>query len=134
MGLFDLASVIFFLVVIGFFLRPLFDGLIPGRPAPKATASPRSISESGGYRAADTPTSRKGRFPVREQVEDYRMPVDDVEARPVRPRRAATREQQTRAGRAARLRRRMHDHGAVQEAFIVKELLDPPVGMRGERR
>jgi hypothetical protein len=131
MTIFDIASIVFFLAVIGFFVRPLFDGLIPTGKRPAPSPSPRSVSESGGYHA---PAPRpRARAPQQATPDEYRTDLEDVESRPARPARAAARPATAAAtGRAERLRGRMHERSAVQEAFILKELLDPPVGMRDQ--
>lgn len=131
MTIFDIASILFFLAVVGFFLRPLLDGLLPSGNRTGQPLSPRSVSESGGYRA---PLSRPRQgAPERESPENYRMPVDDVESRPARPRRATASSPTGERMGADRLRHRLHDHAAVQEAFVLRELLDSPVGMRDQR-
>ena len=103
-------------------------GPVPGRPVarPQARATPQFRQQQ----PRPTPVRRRPeRAPaVRRVVE---QPVDQRRSRVTEPEVSERARRARLTGiRAQRLLGRLQDVGSLQELFILKEVLDPPVGMR----
>ncbi len=114
-------------------LRTLFSRFLPGRtrgggPQRRGmVGSPRSFMESGGA----VPPVRQGVSHAREDSLELRVDLAHVEDRPARPVRDR-REPAPAAGpsSARRIRRAIGGKESIRTAFLVKEVLEPPVSMR----
>ncbi len=109
-------------------------GPVPGRPVarPQARATPQfrqQQSRPTPPRRAPVVRRRPEQAPaVRRVVE---QPVDQPRSRATEPEVSKQARRARLAGtRARRLLGRLQDVGSLQELFILKEVLDPPVGMR----
>lgn len=103
------------------------------RNAPGQGTNPRSFSESGGadYPAPARPAAAERSLPA-SYVEST-VGIEDLERRPVRsqPGTPSVAPPSPGASRAAnRIRLALRDRDSVRTAVMVKEVLDPPVGMR----
>lgn len=136
------------LIILGVafvWFRALFSKFLPpgsGRGpqgARPAAPHPRSLASSGGFeRGAQASQGPTRNVPVQRQWEGYE-PTEDVEKpRPRRPETPATtppdfmqRHPRVAETPQARLLARALDNPeSTRTAFLIKEVLDPPVSMR----
>lgn len=103
------------------------------RNASEQGANPRSFSESGGAERSSRP---RPAAPLRSMTASY---VADTEGIENRERRSTGPKPGTRSAppprpgappAANRIRQALRDRQSVRTAVMVKEVLDPPVGMR----
>jgi hypothetical protein len=161
----DIASVVFFLLIVLSFLLPQL-GRLRQRAVQKRSRGrslrPTSLSESGGYGrparyvtaavtqrdqpATEAGTSRNVRHDVARlghELDDSRLAREEaLERGPGNAVRPTAEEQQRRttqsaasaatpvASRSARIRQQLANPQAVQTAFVLREVLDRPIGIR----
>lgn len=121
------------LIILGVafvWLRTLLSRFLPPRGgAGQAVAgSPRSFMESGGM---VQPARRPAPTSASDSLET-RVDLAHVEDRPARPARERSEPAPVaKPPSTRRIRRALGSREAVRTAFLVKEVLDPPVSMRG---
>ncbi len=105
-------------------------GPVPGRPVarPQARATP-GVDAGDWFRQQQSRPTPPRRAPVVRRVVE--QPVDQLPARVTEPEFGErARRARLASTRAQRLLGRLQDVGSLQDLFILKEVLDPPVGMR----
>lgn len=143
----DIIGIVFVLLIVGAFVLPWIRGVTSppsGTNGRAVSAGPKSFTESGGYR----PVARR---PVQVQVPAppergaVRLAVEDVleqapstdpqpaaeertRRRPIAPLIVLTPETET----AGQIRLQFGSRQAVRTAIIMREVLDPPMGLREE--
>ncbi len=129
MGIGDIINLVFVLLIAAGVLwqfRPA--GRRRGAlPAPR----PTSFSQSGDFERPARPAVRR-RPPEPEGMLD-RASEPTAEERPRAPRPATPAPAHPASVRATQIRRQLADRDAVRAAFVLREVLDHPVGMRDDR-
>ena len=144
----DILGIVFVLLIVGAFVLPWIRSVASppsGTNGRAESAGPKSFTESGGYRpVASRPVQVQvpappGRGEVRRAVEDVLEHVPSTDPQP------ATEEQTRRrpivaltvltpeTETAGQIRLQFGSRQAVRTAIIMREILDPPVGLRDER-
>ena len=130
--LFDvLVPTVIILGVAFVWFRTLLTRFLPARmrgtARPKVVGSPRSLMESGGF----SPVVRRPAKPAPADSLETRVDLVHVEDRPARPARDRSEPAPTaKPTRAHRIRRALGSRESLRTAFMVKEVLEPPVSMR----
>ena len=122
----DIVSLIVLVAIAWFFLRVQLADLVETLRGRRRSVSPRSLEASGGYQAQPPPLSRMQR----------NAPADP----PAGNERPWRREQpvQAPAGRrrntgiGTQVRRQLRSPESAKMAFVMREVLDTPIGMRDE--
>lgn len=144
--LFDFFIPALIILAVAFvWLRALLSKFIPpGRPGapqvPRGTAPhPRSLASSGGFQAEKpAPQAVTRSVPTQRQWQGYE-PTGDVEA--ARPLRQASQtnaesgwlQRHPRVAETAQARllaKALDNPASARTAFLIKEVLEPPVGLR----
>lgn len=124
------------LIILGVafvWLRTLFSRFLPGQMRGGGSqrrgtvGSPRSFMESGGA----APPARQVGAQARDESLESRVDLEHLEDRPARPARERREPvPEARPASAHRIRRALGSTDSLRTAFMVKEVLDPPLSMR----
>lgn len=133
----DGLGILFWIVVFAVFVAPWIRARITrrrpivGRPS---IGNPRGLAESGGYDPDDEGRRQRGRpFPAVRRHPDPQIPYDveeSIRIRPATEERAPTASTGGVSPQALSVRRALGSPASIRTAFILREILDVPVGMR----
>lgn len=122
----DIISVIVLIAIAWFFLRVQLADRVETLRGRRRSASPRSLEESGGYQAQPPPRSRMQRNAPADPPAPSERPWRQEQRAPA----PAARRRDTGIG--AQVRRQLRSPESAKMAFVMREVLDTPVGMRDE--
>jgi hypothetical protein len=106
----------------------------------RSSDHPRSLTSSGGFQRSE-PAPQKAASVSLERRRDVSELVEDVERIRHRPRQSGSSPQKqmmqgqhrtSASPQAQMLARALGSPESTRTAFLIKEVLDPPVGMRGQ--